>query len=91
MEEAAAHLSGNIYITIDVDAFDPAYVPATGTPEPGGLDWYQVIRLLKKVSAKCNIIGFDAVELSPIPGQPSSDFLVAKLLYKLMGYTIGAK
>ncbi|MDD5434163.1 MAG: agmatinase [Nitrospira sp.] len=91
MEDAASRLSGNVYITIDVDAFDPAYVPATGTPEPGGLDWYQVTRLLRKVSAKCNIIGFDAMELSPIAGQPSSDFLVAKLLYKLMGYTLKPK
>lgn len=88
MEDAVSHLSGNVYVTIDVDVFDPAYVPATGTPEPGGLDWYQVIRMLRKVSKKCNIIGFDAVELAPIAGQVASDFLVAKLLYKLMGYTI---
>ena len=88
MEEALSHLSGNIYITIDVDVFDPAYVPATGTPEPGGLDWYQVIRFLNRVPRKCPIVGFDAVELCPIAGQVASDFLVAKLLYKLMGYTL---
>lgn len=88
MEEALSHLSGDIYITIDVDAFDPAYVPATGTPEPGGLDWYQVIRFLNRVARKCPIVGFDAVELCPIAGQVASDFLVAKLLYKLMGYTL---
>ena len=88
MEEALSHLSGDIYITIDVDAFDPAYVPATGTPEPGGMDWYQVIRFLDRVARKCNIVGFDAVELCPIAGQVASDFLVAKLLYKLMGYTL---
>ncbi|MBI5194116.1 MAG: agmatinase [Nitrospirae bacterium] len=88
MEDAASHLTGSVYITIDVDAFDPAYMPATGTPEPGGLDWYKVIRLLKKVCERCNIIGFDAMELSPIAGQPASDFLTAKLLYKLMGYTL---
>ena len=88
MEEALSHLSGDIYITIDVDAFDPAYVPATGTPEPGGMDWYQVIRFLHRVAGKCPIVGFDAVELCPIAGQVASDFLVAKLLYKLMGYTL---
>lgn len=88
MEEALSHLSGDIYITIDVDAFDPAYVPATGTPEPGGMDWYQVIRFLNRVARKCPIVGFDAVELCPIAGQVASDFLVAKLLYKLMGYTL---
>ena len=88
MEEAVSHLSENVYITIDVDVFDPSYVPATGTPEPGGLDWYQVIRFLNLVSRERKIVGFDAVELCPIPGQVASDFLVAKLLYKLMGYTI---
>lgn len=91
MEGALSHLSGDIYITIDVDAFDPAYVPATGTPEPGGLDWYQVIRFLNRVARKCPIVGFDAVELCPIAGQVASDFLVAKLLYKLMGYTLLSK
>lgn len=91
MDDAASHLSGNVYITIDVDVFDPAYMPATGTPEPGGLDWYKVTRLLRKVCKNCNIIGFDAMELSPIAGQPASDFLTAKLLYKLMGYTLTEK
>lgn len=88
MDEALSHLSGNVYITIDVDVFDPAYVPATGTPEPGGLDWYKVIRFLKQVSSRSKIVGFDAVELCPIAGQVASDFFVAKLLYKLMGYTL---
>ncbi len=88
MDEAISHLSGNVYITIDVDVFDPAYVPATGTPEPGGLDWYQVIQFLNRVAKKRRIVGFDAVELCPIAGQVASDFLVAKLLYKLMGYTL---
>lgn len=87
MEDAIAHLSENVYITVDVDVFDPSCVPATGTPEPGGLDWYQVIGFLKRVAGRRRIVGFDAVELCPIPGQVASDFLVAKLLYKLMGYT----
>jgi len=88
MDDAISHLSDNVYITVDVDVFDPAFVPATGTPEPGGLDWYQVIRFIRRVSTHRRIIGFDAVELCPIPGQVASDFLVAKLLYKLMGYTL---
>lgn len=91
MEEAISHLSDNVYITVDVDAFDPAYVPATGTPEPGGLDWYQVTRFIRRVSERRRIAGFDAVELCPIPGQVASDFLVAKLLYKLMGYILTGK
>lgn len=91
MDDAISHLSENVYITIDVDVFDPAYVPATGTPEPGGLDWYQVIKFLNLVSKKKKVVGFDAVELCPIPGQIASDFFVAKLLYKLMGYTIMQK
>lgn len=88
VDDAISHLSENVYITIDVDVFDPAYIPATGTPEPGGLDWYQVTGFLNRVSRRCKIVGFDAVELCPIPGQVASDFLVAKLLYKLMGYTL---
>ena len=88
MEEAISHLSENVYITIDVDVFDPAYVPATGTPEPGGLDWYQVTRFLNRVFQSRRVVGFDAVELCPQPGQIASDFLVARLLYKMMGYSL---
>ena len=88
MEDAISHLSDNVYITIDVDAFDPAYVPATGTPEPGGMNWYQVTKFLSRVFQRKKIVGFDAVELCPQPGQTASDFLVARLLYKMMGYSL---
>lgn len=81
-------LSKNVYITIDVDVFDPAVVPATGTPEPGGLLWYEVLDILKGVCAAKNIVGFDVVELSPRKGDIASDYTVAKLVYKTMGYIV---
>jgi len=86
MESAIDSLSDNVYITFDLDAFDPSILPATGTPEPGGLGWYQILRFLKKVVAKKNVVGFDVVELCPLPPDTSSDFLAAKLIYKLLSY-----
>ncbi len=79
-------LGQNVYITIDLDGFDPAYVPATGTPEPGGLNWQEVTKLLRAVAKERNIVGADIVELAPIPGQVASDFLAARLAYKIIGY-----
>lgn len=79
-------LQGDVYISIDLDVFDPAIMPATGTPEPCGIYWSDVLRLLKKVSLSCKIRGFDVVELAPIPGIVAPDFLAAKLIYRLMGY-----
>ncbi len=79
-------LSGNVYISIDLDVFDPSIMPSTGTPEPGGLDWYDVIDLLERVSAKKNIIGFDIVELCPSRNTVAPDFLAAKLIYKLLSF-----
>ena len=79
-------LSDDVYITVDLDGFDPAYIPATGTPEPGGLDWNQVTTLIREVAAKKNIVAMDVVELLPQPGQHASDFLAAKLIYKCLGY-----
>lgn len=84
MEDAIGLLSKNVYITIDLDVFDPAYVPATGTPEPGGMNYPTVIEFLKKVNEAKNIVGFDVVELCPIPGNPGSDFLASKLVYQLL-------
>lgn len=78
-------LSKKVYITIDVDVFDPGIMPSTGTPEPGGLDWYQVIKLLRSVSKNKNIVGFDVVELCPSHNR-APDFLAAKLIYKLLSY-----
>jgi N1-aminopropylagmatine ureohydrolase len=87
-EEAQAAAGEEVYITVDMDYFDPALVPGTGTPEPGGGDWYTALAFLKALSHKSRIIGFDLMELSPIPNQPASDFLAAKLLYRLLGYTL---
>ncbi len=81
-----ADLSPNVYLTIDLDGFDPAFVPATGTPEPGGLDWMQVTSLIRAVADHKKIVGMDVVELLPQPGDHASDFLAAKLVYKCLGY-----
>jgi len=83
---ALAELDDPVYITIDLDVFDPAIMPATGTPEPGGLDWQKVLRLLRRVCRNHLVLGADLVELAPLPGQIAPDFLVAKLVYKLIGY-----
>jgi len=86
VEEIVDALSDTVYITIDMDVFDPSDVPAVGTPEPGGLHWYEVLDILREVTLHKKVIGFDVVELAPIPGNPASDFLAAKLIYKLIGY-----
>ncbi|HTZ72909.1 MAG TPA: agmatinase [Candidatus Aquilonibacter sp.] len=79
-------LNPNVYVTIDLGGFDPSLVPATGAPEPGGLDWYQVTALLKAAAGHKKIVGIDVVELLPQAGQHASDFLAAKLVYKCLGY-----
>lgn len=81
-------LSEDLYITIDLDVFDPALMPSTGTPEPGGLGWRDVLVLLKEVFRRCRVRGVDVVELAPIPGLVAPDFLAAKLVYRLMGYLV---
>jgi agmatinase len=81
-------LTGDVFVTFDLDGLDPAYVPGTGTPEPGGLDWYEAVDLLRAVAQRSRIVGFDVVELSPIPGQPASDFLAARLVYRLIGLAL---
>ena len=81
-------LSPNVYLTVDLDGFDPSLVPATGTPEPGGLDWHQVISLVRAVARHKKIVGMDVVELLPQPGDHASDFLAAKLIYKCLGYIL---
>lgn len=85
-DDVVNRLSGNVYITIDLDAFDPSIMPSTGTPEPGGLLWNETLDLLKKVFKKCNVVGFDIVELAPMEGLHAPDFLAAKLYYKLLSY-----
>ena len=86
LNEITSSLTKNVYVSIDLDVFDPAFVPAVGSPEPGGLNWYEILKILHSVAAKKNIIGFDVVELCPLKGNVSSDFLAAKLVYKLIGY-----
>ncbi len=81
-------LTDNVYITIDVDGLDPSIMPSTGTPEPDGLFWKQVLELISAVGKKKNVIGIDLVELAPIPGNVAPDFLAAKLLYKSIGYCV---
>lgn len=79
-------LSNDVYITIDVDVFDPSIMPATGTPEPGGFSWIQVLNILRSVISKKNIVGVDVVELSPKPNLHHADLTAAKLVYKIIGY-----
>jgi agmatinase len=86
MEQACSLLTENVYITFDLDAFDSSLMPSTGTPEPGGMFWWQALNFLREVSRRANIVGFDIVELCPEEGNPAPDFLAAKLLYKLLSY-----
>jgi agmatinase len=80
-----------LYITIDLDFFDPAFVPSVGTPEPGGFGWVETLRFLRNVARARKIIGFDVVELLPRPGFAAADFFAARLVYKLLGYIFAAK
>ncbi len=86
MEDAVAQMTQNVFLTIDLDAFDPSILPSTGTPEPGGLFWYETLDFLKMIFEKKNVVGFDIMELCPNPDEKSSDFLAAKLYYKLLAY-----
>ncbi len=86
MERAVSRLSKNVYVTIDLDVLDPSIMPSTGTPEPGGLGWYQVLELLKTLCEKKNVVGFDVVELCPSKAEKAPDFLAAKLIYKFLTY-----
>ncbi len=85
MDEVVEALSDDVFVTFDIDAMDPSVIPSTGTPEPGGLQWYAVLRLLGKLAARRRVVGFDLVELSPLPGQVASDYSAAKLVYKMIG------
>ena len=88
LKKIISSLAKNVYITFDVDGLDPSIMPATGTPEPGGLGWYEVLNLIKQVAKEKKIIGADIVELSPLPGIVFPDFLTAKLAYKIIGYSL---
>jgi agmatinase len=89
--EIISHLQTPVYVTIDIDVFDPAFVPGTGTPEPGGMDWYEITQLLAELTKRVDIVGFDVVELSPLGGQVVSEFLTAKLVYKFLNYLFANK
>lgn len=86
VEKAIAALRSNVYITFDVDFFDPSVIPATGTPEPGGGDWWQALDLLRAVFAQRNVVGADVVELAPRQDDLASPMTTAKLIYKMIGY-----
>jgi agmatinase len=86
IEQVVDALGEDVYITFDVDGLDPSLVPTTGTPEPGGLQWYDAIALLRRVFETRNVVAADVVELAPAPGQPAPEFLIAKLVYKMIGY-----
>lgn len=86
LDEAIDKMTERVYITIDLDVFDPSIMPSTGTPEPGGIYWYQMLNILKRISSKRSIAAFDVVELCPIENLRSPDFLAAKLIYKLLNY-----
>jgi agmatinase len=86
MQESINQMTDKVYITLDLDVFDPSIMPATGTPEPGGMDWNTMIRYLKKVFTQKEVIGFDIVELAPIENFTAPQFLAAKLYYKMLSY-----
>jgi agmatinase len=86
IERVVDSLGETVYITVDVDGLDPAIMPATGTPEPGGLSWYETLALLRRVIESRNVVGCDVVELAPIPGMVAPNFLCSKLIYKILSY-----
>ncbi|MBI2626138.1 MAG: agmatinase [Candidatus Nealsonbacteria bacterium] len=88
IDKIIATLKENVYLTIDLDGLDPSIMPSVGTPEPGGLSWYEVISLIRQLSKKRKIIGADVVELAPTPGLHAPDFIAAKLVYKIISYVV---
>jgi agmatinase len=86
MEDSLSKITDKVYITLDLDVFDPSIMPATGTPEPGGMQWNTMIQYLRKVFDQKKVLGFDIVELAPIEGLNAPNFLAAKLYYKMLSY-----
>lgn len=86
VDNAIDQMTENVFITFDLDALDPSILPSTGTPEPGGLFWYETLDFLKQVFSEKNVVGFDIMELCPNKNDKSSDFLAAKLYYKMLSY-----
>ncbi len=91
VDRAFDALGDDVFITFDVDYFDPSLMPATGTPEPGGPAWYPTLKLLRRVFTEKNVVGADVVELAPMGGNAAPDFVVAKLVYKMIGYHAGGR
>src|SRR4051794_3727386 len=91
IDRVVESLGETVYITIDCDGLDPAIMPATGTPEPGGLSWYETLTLLRRVIESRNVVGCDLVELAPMPGNVAPNFLCAKLVYKILSYKFGGE
>lgn len=92
LEKLAELVRGKkVFLTIDLDGFDPSLVPATGTPEPNGLSWVEGLEIIRTVAREATIVAFDCVELAPIPGQHASDFLAAKLIYKTLGLALTSR
>lgn len=91
MDDVIDQLTSNVFITFDLDALDPSIFPSTGTPEPGGLFYYETLEFLKKVFNEKNVVGFDMVELCPNENEKSSDFLAAKLYYKMLSYKFSSE
>jgi agmatinase len=89
MDRVVESLGESVYITIDADGLDPAIMPSVGTPEPGGLSWYETLALLRKVIESRTVVGCDLVELCPMPGNVAPNFLCAKLVYKILSYRFG--
>jgi len=88
MDRALGALGSHVYLTIDIDYFDPSLVPSTGTPEPGGGTWYPTMRLLERLFRERHVVAADVVELAPVPGVHAPDFLAAKLVYALIGHHV---
>lgn len=86
MEESLAKMTEKVYITLDLDVFDSSIMPSTGTPEPGGMNWYQILQYLRMIFLRKQVVGFDIVELAPNPKNKAPDFLTAKLYYKMLAY-----
>ena len=89
-DRALALLGERVYLTVDLDCFDPSVIPGVGTPEPGGMGWHDTLRFLRRVSERCRVVAMDVVELCPIPGQIISEFTAARLVYRLVGYVLSA-
>jgi agmatinase len=88
MDRTIDSLPEAVYLTVDVDGFDPSLVPSTGTPEPGGLQWYPTLNFLRKLCTRRRVVGFDVVELAPDRSGPAPEFLAARLTHKIMGYIL---